>query len=132
MKLRTNALAAYQGEMADCDGKFSHRPTHTLIPTIMAGGPHEQHNAEVHRQTLLQVLNSSVESCWQPVAGIQSPLAYHDCTDMIPDIPAPEMRVSVVYRWRSERHLMRWLKQQQLRKRGKQRRKTKGWWREWP
>jgi len=120
MKLRSKALAAYQGEMADIDGKFTRRPDHVLMPMIMPGGPlQEQHNIESYRQSIMQSLRTTA---W---GGEPQPLL--ELLNI--DIPEAEIRVGVVYRWRSKRHLTRWLRQQQSRKRGKGHSKVRGWWR---
>lgn len=82
--------------MTDIDGKFSHAPSHVLRPLVLPGGPYEQTNAEAYRQAILERLNRPTQK-----ADIE----------LFPPIDLSfDVRVRVIYRWRSKRHLMRWIK----------------------
>lgn len=78
MKLRTQQQIAVQAEMADIDGNFTRDPSHVLLPILLPGGVHAEHNRVVYLETLQRA---------------------H---------PDTQWRARIIYRWRSKRHLMRW------------------------
>jgi hypothetical protein len=79
MKRRLNQLVAIGVEVADEDTLFRRHPLNTLRPIVLAGGIH----AEQNRLACLEFYRQ------------------HD-----PDV---EWRARIIYRWRSRRHLMRWI-----------------------
>jgi len=80
MAKRENQLVAIQIEFADWKGKFTHHPSR-MLPIVLPGGPYAEHNR-------LAVLESARE--WE----------------MFRDV---ELQARIVYRWRSRRHLQRWI-----------------------
>lgn len=79
-KLRLKQIVVVEAEMSDHKGRFTRHPIHTLQPILMAGGIHAEHNMR----------------------------AYLDwCRAFNPDT---EWRARIIYHFRSERHLWRWIK----------------------
>lgn len=84
MKRRVNQLIAVQAEFDDGNGNFKRDPFRTMRPMIMAGGPYAEHN----RQAFLD--------------GMREQMREYD--------PECQWRARIVYRWRSPRHLWRWIR----------------------
>jgi hypothetical protein len=81
MAKRENQLVAIRIEFADYNGKFTHHPSRCMMPLVLPGGPYAEHN----RQAVLESAKS-----WE----------------MFRDV---ELQARIVYRWRSRRHLWRWI-----------------------
>lgn len=79
MKRRLNQIVAIGVEFADAEGLFTRHPLNTLRPIVMAGGIH----AEQNRLACLEFYQQSG--------------------------PEVEWRTRILYRWRSKRHLMKWI-----------------------
>jgi hypothetical protein len=85
-KLRWNQYAAYEIEFSYPGGTFDGRPSHRLMPIVLAGGP----AIEVNKRALVE----NYERIFNEAAG---------------DLPPIRCRCRVVYTWRSRQHVLRWL-----------------------
>jgi hypothetical protein len=78
-KRRLNQTIAVEAEFADPDGRFTHHPMRVLQPMLLPGGVNAEHN----RQVVLDAMRR--------------------------DYPERKWCAHIIYRWRSDRHLGRWL-----------------------
>jgi hypothetical protein len=80
MKRRTNQIIAVEIEFADHEGRFTRDLPRVLRPMLLPGGINTAHNVRRYLDTIRE--------------------GYFDHV---------ELRARVMYRWRSNRHLKRWL-----------------------
>jgi hypothetical protein len=80
MKRRLNELIAVEAEFADHTGAFTHDPNHVIRPMLLPGGVNTENNVRCYLETLQRQFGADTK-----------------------------LRARVIYRWRSERHLKRWM-----------------------